>query len=140
MKQTSSALAVLAALSATSAIPAALHDAAEHGKQCAAMILRDCTVDSTWSDVASNFGFGACSTTCGQGTATRTRAVLHSACNGGAPCPPLTQSEECMVAVCDCAKVRCKFEVLRTRQRNKRGANLSLPSSPLTCRPPPPLL
>jgi hypothetical protein len=112
MKRASSVLAFLAGLTATGAIPAALHDAAEHAKQCAAGIVRNCTVDSTWSDSSTNFGFGACSTTCGQGIATRARDVLHIACNGGKPCPPLTQSEECMVAVCDCAKVRCKWEVM----------------------------
>jgi hypothetical protein len=34
-----------------------------------------------------NFGFGACSTTCGQGQSTRVRTIVHDACNDGKPCP-----------------------------------------------------
>jgi hypothetical protein len=54
-------------------------------------------------------GWSACSTTCGQGTATRDRTVIHEACNGGYELP-LHQVRECMTQVCTCTKVLCKYE------------------------------
>jgi hypothetical protein len=79
------------------------HDSARHDERCAAGDNIDCHVEEGWS-------FGACSTTCGQGTATRTRAVTVTPCNNGAACPATTQTRECMHAVCMCEKVECKFE------------------------------
>ena len=79
------------------------HDSARHDERCAAGENIDCHVEEGWS-------FGACSTTCGQGTATRTRAVTVTPCNNGAACPSTSQTRECMHTVCMCEKVECKFE------------------------------
>jgi hypothetical protein len=79
------------------------HDSARHDERCAAGDDIDCQVSVGWS-------FGACTTTCGQGTATRTRTVTVTPCNNGAACPATTQTHECMHAVCSCEKVECKFE------------------------------
>ena len=35
--------------------------------------------------------------------------IIFNACNGGGPCAPTKQSEECMKRVCDCEKVACKY-------------------------------
>jgi hypothetical protein len=82
-------------------------DAVRFAEECGAGRTVDCTVTSEWS-TPPNFGFGPCSTTCGQGTSTRTRSVIHAACNNGKPCPPLTQTDECMARVCECEDVHCK--------------------------------
>ena len=100
------AIAVLVTLASADVAP---HDDARHAEECLAGVKLDCVVSSEWS-VAPNFGFGACSTTCGQGQSTRVRTIVHDACNDGKPCPRLTQTEECMVGVCQCTAVHCKYE------------------------------
>jgi hypothetical protein len=95
-------LAEVLSLSTTSS-----SDAARHTEECAAGSAVDCTVDSSWS-VPPAFGWSPCSVTCGQGQTSRSRSVLGAACNGGTPCPVLTQMEECMDHVCPCHRVSCK--------------------------------
>ena len=57
----------------------------------------DCVV-SDWS------AWGTCSATCGGGTQTHTRTVRSPASNGGADCPPLTETQTCNTQACpvDC--------------------------------------
>jgi hypothetical protein len=88
--------------------PVASHDQLRHDEQCAAGAKIDCSVDSSWS-IAPDYGWSECSEPCGQGTATRTRKIIFNACNGGGPCAPTKQTEECMKRVCDCEKVACKY-------------------------------
>jgi len=58
---------------------------------------QDCSV-SGWS------AWGACSTSCGGGAQTRSRSVLVASLNGGASCPPLSDSQACNAQPCpvDC--------------------------------------
>ena len=72
----------LALIAATAADPNDVY----YAEACAAGIKVDCVVSPGWS-VGPSFGFGACSTTCGQGVSTRTRSVIHAGCNSGAACP-----------------------------------------------------
>jgi hypothetical protein len=53
----------------------------------------DCIVDD-WGP------FGVCSASCGEGTTTRTRAVLTEVQNGGAACAPLADSKSCNIGPC----------------------------------------
>jgi hypothetical protein len=84
-------------------------DIRQRNAACASNQPVDCQVDSTWSS-PPDYGFGSCSETCGQGSATRARQVIFDECNGGLACPALSQTEECMSRVCECEKVICKFE------------------------------
>lgn len=61
------------------------------------LVVVDCSV--------TNPVCSACSTTCGTGTRSCTRAIIQNAANGGDPCPPLSYTESCVVnASCqDCA-------------------------------------
>lgn len=52
----------------------------------------DCVV-SAWSD-------WTCDAECGPGNATRTRAVVEAAANGGLECPGLTEKQACDAGVC----------------------------------------
>ena len=86
-----------------SSVEAATHDAEYHAKACASGAAYDRVVTG-WGA-----GWSACSTTCGQGTATRDRTVIHEACNGGVELA-LHQERECLTKVCTCTKVECKYE------------------------------
>jgi hypothetical protein len=68
------------------------HDFAYYQDLCDTFMPVNCVVTTAWA-------FGPCSTHCGQGTSTRSRTVIHDACNGGLPCPLLVQTEECMKKV-----------------------------------------
>ena len=106
--KTFSALALLAALCSASGEAMAPHDAELHAKQCAAGVVTDCVVDSSWS-APPHYGYGACSMSCGQGISTRARTIVHPACNSGKPCPALVQTEDCMEHVCTCSHVSCDY-------------------------------
>jgi hypothetical protein len=67
----------------------------------------DCQVEEGWV-------WSACDSTCGQGHATRSRAVTVEACNGGAACPTLTQTKVCMTQVCECEQVYCQYDLQHT--------------------------
>ena len=66
--------------------------------KCAQGLPVDCVVSTEWS-------WGSCSSECGEGTSARTRTVTVEPCNDGQPCPPLSQSTDCMNRACDCDKV-----------------------------------
>ena len=85
-------------------------DEIRHAEECAAGKTIDCVYDSPGWSTAPDYGFGACSKACGPGTSTRTRTIIHPACNGGVACPATSQTEACMNRVCECEKVLCKYE------------------------------
>jgi hypothetical protein len=64
---------------------------------------RHCKV-SAWTT------WGPCSTSCHEGTNTRSRSVLEQPLCGGDDCPRTTEHTMCFERACDCAKVVCKFE------------------------------
>jgi hypothetical protein len=70
------------------------HNAARHDEECANGVHVDCQVETNWA-------WSQCSPTCGEGTATRTRAVTVEPCNNGAACPVLTETRVCMTKVCE---------------------------------------
>jgi hypothetical protein len=66
---------------------------------------QDCVMEN-W------LNWGACSTTCGVGQETRTRAVKTYSMNGGKPCPSnLTETQGCNLGPCTvpCAPVNCSY-------------------------------
>eukprot|EP01068_Selenidium_serpulae_P020772 Selendium_serpulae@DN9122_c0_g1_i1.p2 len=58
---------------------------------------KDCEV-SPWAE------WSVCSVTCGRGSSERTRTVTQEPQGGGAACPPLTESKDCLLPACsvDC--------------------------------------
>jgi len=60
----------------------------------------DCVV-SQWGS------WGSCTKSCGCGTYTRIRTVLVQPANGGAACPPLTDTQPCNTQTCPAPPVDC---------------------------------
>ena len=73
-------------------------------------VATECYSLATACRVSHWSAWGSCDRTCAEGLAHRTRSVVVSPSCGGAGCPTLDASSECMVKPCDCAKVTCKFE------------------------------
>lgn len=76
---------------------------ANGGKECPALTetrgcnVKPCPVDcqvSAWSD------YGPCSSTCGEGTRSRTRKVIVQDAYGGKLCPTLAESQTCNIKPC----------------------------------------
>jgi len=77
------------------------------GKQCPALTdTQTCNTQTCKSDCkVSDWGsWSTCSKTCGGGIRTHTRTVINKPCDGGASCPPLSESEPCNTQPCviDC--------------------------------------
>jgi len=78
-----------------------------NGDKCPALTeTRNCNTDTCTTDckVSDWSAWSSCSKTCGGGLTTRTRKVLTQPCNGGAQCPPLTETGSCNTDPCksDC--------------------------------------
>ena len=65
-----------------------------------------CPVDCT---VAEWGNWNACSEVCGSGVRSRDRYIVTAPSNGGAPCPPQKEVENCNTQACP---ADCTFEVL----------------------------
>ena len=76
-------------------------------------------------DVSNWSSYGACSTSCGPGTKTRTRTVITQPSNGGAACPALSESIDCGNPPCsaNCVLSPTDFDGTGTCTPNQPGAN-----------------